>query len=477
MNPKRRVLVAAKHLALDRTSEGLSTARLVRALVESGHDVRCLTSERAEGQGHARREVSSTPGVSVVEVSARGSRIRRRVANAVDPARSSTSMGRRMRSWAALGVTIGTGLAPGSWNDVARWRRGIRQQRHVFTPDVVIVRGGGLGFEAHLAMAGDRRAGAWVAHYHDPYPLSAYPPSYAHHSPLISARQERAGRRILRRASIVTFPSDRLADWTERASGVDLGGRRGVLPHIGGEIGNEEPDSPLVDRLRGDRPFLLVHTGTLLPQRSPIPLLRAFRRFLDDGGERADQSRLVLLGSIDRRHRGDGEFLALRDDLETGGALAVVDGRTNHATALALARRATAAVLIEADDPESPFFPSKLADYLTAGLPLIALSPPRSVALDLLGADHPLWCPPGDEDAITAALHSLWSAWRDGRLDDFRPGRAARLTVSRTQGAIAAHEMVERALRQPIDVRWSLPTRRRRPDGPPCGDREVGSRS
>ncbi len=444
------MLVAAKNLALDRGSEGLCTARLVAALIESGHEVRCLTTEQSSSA------TSTGAVVEVVRIPITGSRAWTAVAKAVDPARARSPVGRRLRSLAATAVTVGTGQEPRSWSEIASWRKGLRRLRHEFAPELVIVRGGGLGFEAHLAMVRERYPGPWVAHYHDPYPLSAYPPSYAHHTPILSARQERAGRRILRRATLVTFPSDQLADWTERSSGIDLSNKRIVLPHIGGDIGavgsgNDDGgvDERLIDRLCGDRPFLLVHTGTLLPQRSPLPLLRAFRRLLADGSEQAGDSRLVLLGSVDRRHRADDEFLALRAELEAGGSLRVHDGRTAHATALALARRSTAAVLIEADDPESPFFPAKLADYLVADLPIIALSPPRSVARDLLGPDHPLWCPPTDEDAILGALRALWEAGLTGRLDDFRPSDRARDTVSPTHAATAVDEVVERALSGP----------------------------
>lgn len=440
--PRRRVLVAARHLALDRTSEGLCTARLIRALVAAGHEVRCLTTE-------VDTAPSPDGAPSVVRVTTGGSRIRASIARTADPNRATTSAGRRLRTWTALGVTVGTGLSPRSWQEVSTWRAAIRRECRMFAPDLVVARGGGLGFETHLALAGDRRAGPWVAHFHDPYPLSAYPPSYAHRSPLISARQERGARRVLRRATAVTFPSERLAAWTERSSGVELAARRVVLPHIGGDVDYGPTDTSLVDRLCGDRAFLLVHTGTLLPQRSPLALLRAWRSLLDDGDRQASDGRLVLLGSIDRRHRTDEEFRALRADLEARGALRVEDGRTNHATAFALAGRATAAVLIEADDPESPFFPAKLADYLMADLPVLAVTPARSVARDLLGADHPLLCLPGDERSIATSLRALWSGWCDGALETFRPLDPVRAWVSPEHGVTAVRQLVEQAVGQP----------------------------
>ncbi len=441
------MLVAAKHLALDKTSEGLCTARLVHALVAGGYEVRCLTTEPLTD--------SSPPdvGVDVVAVPTSTGPWRTRVADATDPSRATTRAGGHLRSLAALTVAVGAGGEPRSRNEIAAWHRSLRRQALEFGPDLVMVRGGGLGFEPHLAMARGAHTEPWVAHYHDPYPLSAYPPSYAQRTPLLSAREERGSRRILRRASLVTFPSSQLADWTERSSGVDLGARRHVLPTVGGDIGGGDADARLLDRLCEGRPFLLVHTGTLLGQRSPLPLLRAFRRLLTEGHDRASRSRLVLLGSVDRRHRADREFLTLRDELESTGTLRIEDARTDHATALALARRATATVLIEADDPESPFFPAKLADYLVADRPIVALSPTRSVARDLLGADHLLWCAPADDDAVLRALRLVWTAWSNGRLDDLRAPSEARAAVAPDHAAAAAREVVERALAQPTGRR------------------------
>lgn len=469
MSPTRRVLVAAKHLALDKTSEGLCTARLVRALVDAGHEVRCLTTE----------PLSDSPlagtGVEVVAVPVTTGPWRAALADAADPSRAAIPAGRRLRSVVRLTVTVTTGAEPRSWNEIAAWRHSLRHHCLEFAPDLVIVRGGGLGFEPHLAMTHVRLACPWIAHYHDPYPLSAYPPSYAHHTPLLSARQEQQNRRILRRASLVTFPSSQLADWTERASGVVLGRRRGVLANIGGPINDDEADAALLDRLSGDRRFLLVHTGTLLGPRSPLPLLRAFRRLLADGEDQASQSRLVLLGSIDRTHRRDVRFLALREELESSGNLRVEDVRTNHATAFGLTRRATATILLEADDPESPFFPGKLADYLVADHPILALSPPRSVARDLLGASHPLWCAPTDEDAILAALRVIWAAWREGRLAELRAPSSARGSVSAAHAVGTVDELVERTLAPPTDNRWSPRGPTDHPRGTSGGDRPVGS--
>jgi hypothetical protein len=45
---------------------------------------------------------------------------------------------------------------------------------------------------------------------------------------------------------------------------------------------------------------------------------------------------------------------------------------------MAIANRAVALLVLEADMPESPFLPSKFADYARVGRPIIAVTPNRS---------------------------------------------------------------------------------------------------
>lgn len=432
-----RVLVAARHVALDRTSEGLCTARFLQALAAGGHDVRCVTSEDGDpgwrSDGVELRPWPPPPrsGWDLLDRWTGPGQGPRPLAFA--------------RRHARTALTVTSGRAPQAWRERAQWRQALDDQLVDFRPEVVVARGGGLGFEVHHLLAGRSHAPPWVAHVHDPFPASAYPPSYAERTPLLSAHEERSARRVLRRADVVTAPSERLASWMSRTIGASLGDRLVVVPHVGGPTSDGAPDRALVDRLCGDRPLLLVHTGTLLRQRSPRALLEALDRLAARSPVWADQARLVLLGRLDRRHRADPALQEVVGRLEAAGCLRVHDGRAHHATALAVTERATAAVLIEADDPESPFFPAKLADYVASDRPVLALTPGRSVARDLLGDAHPLLVTPGDRDGVVRALEAVREAWAGDALDPLRPRPEARALVSAGHARDVADECIERA--------------------------------
>ncbi len=440
MPTQTRVLVAAKHVALDRTSEGLCTVRFLQALAANGYQVRCITSEGGEPGWHCE-------GVDVRPRAADRPSAWARIERHTDAGQLG-GVRARVVGRGRTALTVATGRNPSSWLELASWRSVLSREITQFKPDVVVARGGGLGFEIHHALAGQRSGPPWVAHLHDPYPSSAYPPSYAERTPLLSASEERATRRFLRRAAAVTVPSDRLARWMATRSGVELTGRTVVLPHIGGPSGGRPAHTGLIDELCGDRPLILAHTGTLLRQRSPLALLRALDHLAATSSSWATQARVVLMGRVDRHHLGDGVVGDLVTRLETQGCLRIHDRRTDHATALALASRAAAALLIEAGDPESPFFPAKLADYIALGRPVVALTPTRSVVRDLLGSDYPLLCDPGDPGDVERALRAVDAAWRGGQLGQLTAPPTCRDLVSAEHGRGTAAECIELARRR-----------------------------
>ena len=58
-------------------------------------------------------------------------------------------------------------------------------------------------------------------------------------------------------------------------------------------------------------------------------------------------------------------------------------GRVNYQESLDYIASASICILIEATMEESIFFPSKLADYLASGKPVLAFSPGKGLAADL----------------------------------------------------------------------------------------------
>jgi hypothetical protein len=419
------VLVAAWDLALNRTSEGICSAKFVATTAGAGHHVRCLTlGDVGEAEKFVTCPWLRTASVRRITTE-RPRGIGATVAVATTAIGRSGAAGRSLERKVNWASAFTTGYSVDSWRLVALWaaalRRAVAEQR----PDVIVTRGAGFNFEGHIAMLRNRLDVPWIAHYHDPYPLSLYPVPYRRRVRFMSALQERTHREILARADGLSFTNERLLSWVLQGDLARHAHKSRVIGHVVMGLVPDPAESA------APRSFTLVHTGTMLGARDPNGLLMAFRKFVD--GKRPGQARLVFAGRIDARHRA----LPAWRSLETEGWLINTDERMTYTQALELARNATAAVIIEADTSPSPFYPGKLADYLWLRRPILALSPRASATADILGVDDPLRVDPGDSDAIGAAIERLWGAWAANDLSGLLP--ATRIVQSLSEGSIATH--------------------------------------
>ncbi|MCB1017179.1 MAG: glycosyltransferase [Acidimicrobiales bacterium] len=409
-----RVLLAAKRLDPEASSEGICTARLLQLLVDRDVEVRVVTTDEAASAASLRDALPWYQGP-----------LEHRTTLSPPPRHP---IARRVRS-----VVDGAGvLIDGhpTWyrRSVHAWRSILDDRLRSGGVDVLVTRGAGGGFEPHLATVALDPGVAWIAHYHDPWPASRWPEPYRAPRTAALRRQERGHEAVLARADALTFPSARLRDWVVGDDPV-LRAKSHVLAHLAeGAPPVGPPDDALV-RTVAERPFSLVHTGTLLRHRRVDALLSALARFVAADPRRARATRLVLAGP-DLTDPPPAEVVG---PLEAAGVLHRHRDRVGRSTAAALVRDATATVLVEAAGPESPFFPAKLTDYLAAGGPVLALTPRESVASDLMGEAHPLRVAPDDDEAILAALERLWAAHDAGDLAALGVDGAARDALSADQ--------------------------------------------
>jgi hypothetical protein len=379
---------------------------VARLLADRGHEVRLLVGQAGEPgavEVEAEAEAAVGPAIEVQAVALR------------------TSVAARAGWWAArrgwryrpdLPFQLATGAGLDELAATRAWARALRREEAAWAPDVTYVRGAGLDLAPVLARSGWH--GPWLAHLHDPWPLSWYPPRYAERSRLVSPRQEARAVRLLREVPVLTVPSAELVSWMAARAGVDPGGRVHVVRHLGlpPPAAPRPPEGPWPDR-----PFVVGHVGALLGPRDPATLLEGWRRFVDHEPDAAGRAGLALRGSIDRRH-GDGGHWA-----EDG--VVVGRGRVPSDEARDLVAAADLGIVLESPDPVSPFLPAKVADLLAAQKPVLALTRAASPTGSLLGADHPLRVDPDDAGAVAGALAEAWRRWQDGSLGTFRPPAAA----------------------------------------------------
>lgn len=304
--------------------------------------------------------------------------------------------------------------------DWARWLGATlvkARQLHRLQPfDVIYSRG--IPNIAHIAAYWTSRAlhRRWVANFNDPWDLEATHllPQFRHQRK-VTARSVIGDiwlRRVLASADALTFPCSRLRDYHLR-----LGRTRGssfVLPHSGRRAAALNGG--------GGAEFRVVHAGNLgcgesTRRNTTGCLLSAIRSFLTRRVEARATLRLSLVGAV------DAPTLKLA---ETFGLSNVVSstGRVSYEESLRHIAEASVCLLVEGEMPEGIYLPSKVADYVTAQKPIIALSPQVGTIADLRHYRGVTQVVVNDAHAIEAALERHFDAFVSGDLARYAPERS-----------------------------------------------------
>lgn len=245
----------------------------------------------------------------------------------------------------------------------------------------------------------------WIANWNDPQPAAkALPPYGEGPSAKMTAREGRFYRAIAARCAWHTFPCERLRRYMCGYLPGALASRSSVIPHVA----LAHRSVPLTDTTRG-KTFTICHAGSLRPPRDVRTLLDGTRLFMQDAGSCAIRLRFVAGSS-------DGILQTARA-LGLGDIVEICPGATYKEVSAVLAS-ADVLVIIEAHLDEGIFFPSKFVDYIQAGRPILALSPPRGTLSDILGANGGgIAVDAASAPAVAAALTVLHDHWKRGTLD------------------------------------------------------------
>jgi glycosyltransferase involved in cell wall biosynthesis len=182
-----------------------------------------------------------------------------------------------------------------------------------------------------------------------------------------------------------------------------------IIPHIG-----YRPRGPCHDP-NGE--FRLVHAGPLgaseVTGRSPRALLFGLKAFVTSTPDAAARAKLVFVGPEDK----DTQALVCELGLQKNVKFV---GRVNYEVSLDQIFSASACLLIEANMDQGIFFPSKLADYIVCGKPILSLSPRSGTVADLasrgelMRVDH-------DPEDVRKAIAMLYSEFKSGTLSSRNP--------------------------------------------------------
>lgn len=249
-----------------------------------------------------------------------------------------------------------------------------------------------------------RRLGMpWIAHFSDPWSDSPYLLPL----PLSRMRQRRMERAVIAAADRVLFTSRETADLVMGKYPVAWRDKAGVLPHAYDPQAYGEPSAGQL-RKNGE-PLLLRYLGNFYRQRNPLTLARALLQLHHSQPEILENVRIELIG----RWVGHADWSPAAMGLP--GSLFRMSGPVGYQESLRLMAEADALLIIDAPFEHNVFFPSKLVDYLGAGRPIIALTPPGTSA-DIVASTGGRVISPATVQSVAAGLADAITCLREGLL-------------------------------------------------------------
>lgn len=281
---------------------------------------------------------------------------------------------------------------------------------------------------AHLVGLAIAWRTAWIADFRDGWMFDRLRPVFP--TRLQTAIDARLEATVVRRADRLIAATRPIAEDLARRYGVEAAHVPNAWdPDLDEEVARAEPPGLDANRVS------LVHTGSLRmgQGRDPASLLRALRRLLDESPETADRLELVVAS---RDEAAEARLVAQH------GVAAVVrlTGHLSRAEAVALQRRADVLLLLTSRRLSAAT--GKLAEYLAAARPILALAEANEAERVVRETRTGVTVPPDDEAAIVEALRQAAS----GKLVNSYAPRG--LEAYRFPGpAEAVHIEVERALR------------------------------
>ncbi|MGY5847683.1 UDP-glycosyltransferase [Salegentibacter sp. HM20] len=272
-----------------------------------------------------------------------------------------------------------------------------------FQPDIILTLSKGASFRPHHAVLKlPNFHHKWMAYIHDPYPFHYYPEPYTWSEPgylskiaffeAVAAQCKWAG-----------YPSLLLAEWMEDHY-QDFKNKRVIIPH---QLNAEKKFCGVLPDWFDPGKFNILHAGNLMKQRDPLPLIKAFQKFLLANPGVKREARLLLIGSASYHL---SELKGLEEVVEE---LYISDGYVPYEEVLKMQEKAAVNVILESVAEMSPFLPGKFPHCIVTNKPILHLGPELSEVRRLLGAGYPYYAEANDIDEISLMLEKLYFSWKE----------------------------------------------------------------
>jgi hypothetical protein len=369
------------------TAEALAGRRLVRGLLHAGATVDVLSASRAE-------EDLPSPKYRVTTVAGRPF-ASHKLARAFQMIRA--GIPEAECTWVSSAVEAGRELLAELPNHTTIYGRAMPGASNIVA--------------WHLAREVGR---PWIAHFSDEWPpLHVLSRGMRYLAPYKEPLFRLWRRRIIRDAGALTFTNPRQAEYMLGSHAPEATAKTFVATHLPSRF-ETRIQPPQYEQ------FHIVHTGNLYPSRhSGAALMQGVQLFLERTPEARQCTRFIQAGWAS----GDLPVWAHRCGL---GDIVRFEARLNEASVLRLLEMASLLVVIDYSRPDSTTIHSKLADYVNARRPILAITAPtsslgRMFREDGTGLTAHYNSPPEVADRIAAAF----TAWQQHRLEALSPSSVA----------------------------------------------------
>lgn len=276
-------------------------------------------------------------------------------------------------------------------------------QRSRFAPDLIVTFGEpmsdhllGLRLAAKLDLP-------WVAHFSDPWSDNPF----RRHNVLANVVNRRLERRVIANADRLVFTSRETVNLVMSKYSKEWRQKCSVLPH--------SFDQALYPARAPHGPKLVVrHLGNFYGHRTPLPLFRALHAILRDQPDALRDFRFELIGRVPAWVRYHRAFRNLPSEL-----VQLVPA-IPYSESLKLMSESDLLLVIDGPADLSVFLPSKLIEYVGAGIPICGIVPPGTSA-NLLRRLGGLAADPRNTEEIAETLMNSLRLARERRVQSALP--------------------------------------------------------
>jgi glycosyltransferase involved in cell wall biosynthesis len=247
----------------------------------------------------------------------------------------------------------------------------------------------------------------WLAHFSDPWARNPY----NRYGAILRRLNFALERKVLAAADALTFTTRETVDLMLADAPPEWRRKAHILPHA------FDPDlyPPAPAMPEGGR-VIARHLGYFYGPRSPRPLLAGLQLLHERAPALLDNLTIELVGGFGRGHVPGDELAGL-----PAGLIRVLPP-VSYRRSLELMHGADLLIAVDAPAKVSVFLPSKLIDYVGAGRPILAITPPGAAAavVERIGGWH---ADPNDPPGVAAALERALTRVRRARGAPFGDAR------------------------------------------------------